>query len=379
MLTTVITSGNKIMARKTFKFRLYPNKVQSKKLEMWLSLSCELYNAGLQERRDAWGLNRVSISYADQNKQLTEIKTIRPELMEVNSQVLQDSLRRLDKSFKAFFRRVKSGEKPGFPRFKSYRRFDSFSVPKTRYKIAGNKFDLSRLGQIKFKQDREIVGAMKTATLKRQCGKWYVCISVDFTPEVLSKTHNQIGIDVGLKFFAVLSNSETISNERYAEKLQKQLRVAQRRVSRRKKGSNRRRKAVLQVQKKHQKIFNQRNDFQHKLSTQIITENDLIAIEKLNHKELSKGILAKQVADASWSSFFDKLRYKAENADRDLVEVNPNGTSQTCICGENVPKTLAVRVHKCASCGLEADRDFVSAQVILQRAQAERSAANVNR
>lgn len=363
-------------ARKTYKFRLYPTKKQVEKLETWLSLSCELYNAALQERRDAWKLERKSISCFDQINQLPEIKKIRTEFKDINSHALQSSLQKLDKSFQAFFRRVKSSEKAGFPRFKSFRRFDSFSIPNSRYKIENKKFNLSRLGQIKLNQDCEIIGTMKTAIIKRQCGKWFVCIVVEFEPEKLPKTNNSIGLDVGLKSFVAMSNGEIVSNFRHAKTLQKKLRIAQRKVSRRKKGSNRRKKAVLELQKIHQKIYNQRNDFQHKLSTKIINENDLIAIEKLNIKGLTKGMLAKQVLDASWSSFFNKLRYKAENADRELIKVNPNGTSQTCICGENVPKKLKDRIHKC-ECGIECDRDIMSARVILQRAQAERSNANV--
>ncbi len=357
------------MARKTYKFRLYPTKQQVEKLETWLSLSCELYNAGLQERRDAWKINRVSISYESQNKQLTEIKKIRTELNDVNSQVLQDALQRIDKSFKAFFGRVKSGEKAGYPRFKSRNHFDSFSIPNTRYKVEKGRFDLSRLGKIKIKQDREIEGVMKTATVKRQCGKWFVCIVVEFEPLPLPKTNQKIGIDVGLKSFAALSTGEVIGNLRYAESLQKKLRIAQRTVARRKKGSSRRQKAVMQLKKIYQKIYDQRNDFQHKLSTKIVRENDLIAVEKLNMKGLTKGMLAKQVLDASWGSFFEKLSYKAENAGRQLIKVNPNGTSQTCLCGASVPKTLSQRTHKCDVCGIETDRDLMSAKVILQRAE----------
>jgi len=362
---------------KTYKFRIYPTKAQTEKLETWLSFCCELYNAALQERRDAWRLNQISVNYFDQQNQLPEIKQIRPELKDVNSSVFQNCLRRLDESFKGFYRRVKRGEKSGFPRFKSYRRFNSFSVPNTRYNFKNGKFNLSRLGLIKIKQHQNIDGKMKTATVKRQCGKWYVSIVVEFEPKLLPKTGNEIGIDVGLKSFAALSSGTIIDNQREAEKSQKKLRKAHRHVARRKKGSNRRRKALLLLQKVYQTIFNQRNDFQHKISTKIISENDLIAIEKLNIKGLCKGALARQVLDASWSSFFFKLRYKAENAGRTLVEVSPYGTSQTCICGANVPKTLAVRNHKCDSCGLESDRDLVSAQVILKRAQVERSNANV--
>ena len=356
------------MAIRTYKFRLYPNQEQVAKFESWLDLSRELYNAGLQERRDAWKLNRVSISFYDQCKQLPEIKQIRTELKEVNSHVLQDSLQRLDKSFKAFFGRVRKGEKAGFPRFKGKNRFRSFSVPNTRYKIVGKHFDLSRLGKIKIKLDRKIKGQMKTATIKESCGKWFVSIVVEYNPKTLTKTGKQIGLDVGLKTFLTDSNGETVSNERFAEKLQKKLRVAQRRVSRRKKGSNRRKKAVLLLKKIHEKVFNQRNDFQHKVSTRLVKEYDLIAIEKLNIKGLSSGMLAKQVSDASWSSFFHKLNYKAENAGKKVVEVNPNGTSQTCICGASVPKELSQRKHKCKACGIECDRDYMSAQVILQRA-----------
>lgn len=356
------------MAKKLYKFRLYPNQEQVTKLHSWLGMSRELYNAALQERIGAWKERRISISYPDQNKSLTEVKQIRPEFATVNSHVLQDTLQKLDKSFKAFFRRVKSGEKAGFPRFKGKNRFNSFSFPNTRYKITGKHLDLSRFGKIKMKQDCEIIGELKTATIKESCGKWYVSIVVEFTPKVLPKTNQQIGLDVGLKTFLTDSEGKTVSNERYAERLQKKVRMAQRRVARRQKGSNGRREAVLLLKKIHERIFNQRNYFQHNLSTELVKDYDLIAIEKLNIKGLTKGMLAKQVLDASWSSFFQMLRYKAENAGKKLIEVNPNGTSQTCICGANVPKILSQRWHQCDACSIECDRDFMSARVVLQRA-----------
>jgi putative transposase len=146
------------------------------------------------------------------------------------------------------------------------------------------------------------------------------------------------------------------------------LRVAQRNVSRKKKGSHSRRKAVVQLRKIHEKIKNQRNDVAHKLSTKLVKEYDLIAIEKLNILGMSKGILSKQIHDVAWNSFFQKLKYKAENAGKSVIEVNPNGTSQTCICGERVEKTLAQRHHTCLKCGYSNHRDIVSSQVILQRA-----------
>ena len=355
-------------AKKTYKFRIYPTAKQVEKLNTWLALSCELYNAGLQERRDAWRLNKVSISFYDQNKQLTEIKQIRTELNEINSHVLQDCLLRLDKSFKGFFSRIKKGIKAGFPRFKSRDRFRSLSVPNTRYKLENGKLNLSRFGKIKIKQDCEIEGTLKTLTVKCEGHKWYACIGVDFVPTALPHSDKQIGIDVGLHHFAVMSDGTEIDNPRYAESLQRKLRMAQRRVSRRKKGSHRRRKAVALLQNVHLKIRNSRSDFQHKLSHKIVSEYGLIAIEKLNVKGLAGGMLAKQVNDAAWRGFFEKLLYKAENAGRTVIEVNPSGTSQECVCGASVPKTLAQRWHKCDSCGLEGGRDYISSLVILQRA-----------
>lgn len=371
MATQIIT--------RTIKARLYPTKLQVEKLNSWLSLCCELYNAGLQERRDAYKLNRVSISYPHQNKQLTEIKQIRTEMKEVNSQVLQDPLRRLDKAFKAFFRRIKSGQKTGYPRFKSWKRYRSFSVSHHRYKIKGNKFNLSRLGEMKIRGLQQIEGKLKTATIKRSLGKWYVTIAVECESQPLPKSGNEIGLDVGITSFAVMSDGKVFNNPRYFEGLQKKLRTAQRKVARRKKGSNRRRKAVLSLRKIYGKIYNQRLDFHHKLSRVIVNENGLIAIEDLNILGLSKGMLAKQVNDVGWGSFFNKLEYKAESADRKLIKVNPAGTSQTCICGESVPKTLAVRVHKCDSCGIVCDRDLMSARVILERAKTLPSYDNVKR
>jgi putative transposase len=362
------------VVQKTYKFKLYPTKKQVEKLELWLDLTRELYNGALQERRDAYRINGISLNYYSQNLQLKEIKTVRPEFADINSHVLQDCLDKLHKSFNNFFRRVKKGEKPGFPRFKGKNFFNSFSFPKTRYKIVeGNKYkkiNLSRFGEIKFRVNGKIKldGELRTATIKRVGQKWFVCIVAEFKPEKLEPTNRKVGIDVGLKSFAVLSDGQTIDNPRHLSKFKDKLRIAQRRLSRRKKGSNRRRKAIKMVGRIYEQVANSRSDFIHKTSRRIINENDLIAIEKLSIKGLASGMLAKSVLDVSWGNFFEKLSYKAENAGRTIVRVNPAGTSQTCICGNNVPKKLADRVHNCESCGIICDRDFMSAQVILKSA-----------
>jgi putative transposase len=346
------------MIRKAYKFRIYPNKTQTEKLEQTLDLCREFYNAALQERRDAWKLNRISINYYDQQNQLPAIKAIRTEFNGVYSQVLQDVLKRIDKTFKAFFDRVKRKEKAGFPRFKGQNRFDSFCFPQSGFSLTDNKLTLSKIGKLKIKLSRQVVGKVKICTIKREVNKWFVVFLVETISEALPKTNKQIGIDAGIENFMTLSDGTQIENFKYYESTQRTLRVAQRSVSRKVKGSNSRRKAVLRLKKIHQKIRNQRQDFQHKLSTQLVKDFDLIAIEKLNILGMSKGILAKQINDVAWSSFFNMLRYKAENADKTLIEVNPSYTSQDCsACGERAKKGLSVRVHHCLKCGLKIHRD----------------------
>ena len=354
--------------RKSFKFRLYPTKAQVIILENTLDLCRELYNAALQERRDAWKLNKVSISYFDQQNQLPEIKLIREDLKSVYSQVLREPLKRVDLAFQNFFSRIKKGEKTGFPRFKGNNRFNSFRYTQSGFTLMDNKLHLSKIGKVKIKLSRVVTGKVKTCTVKREIDKWFVFFVVETSIEPLPKTGKEIGIDVGIENFATLSDGTQIENFKYFENSQKKLRVAQRRVSRRKKFSSGWKTAKKQVAKIHAKIKNQRNDFQHKLSTNLVKDFDLIAIEKLNILGMSKGFLSKQMNDVAWSSFFNMLRYKAENADKKLMEVNPAGTSQTCICGTRVEKDLSIRWHKCGKCGLSEHRDIVSAKVILNRA-----------
>lgn len=352
--------------KKTYKFRLYPSTAQVVKLNETLDLCRELYNAALQERRDAWTMNRVNVREGDQSAQLPDLKLVRPDLNSVYSQVLQDVLKRVDRSFQNFFRRVKQKSKAGFPRFQGRHRYNSFTYKQLGFGITyDGKLNLSKIGKVKMKLHREVTGKVKTLTIKREGSKWYACFSVETKPEPLPRTDKAVGIDVGIESFATLSDGTQIDNWKYYESEQKRLRIAQRRAARRKKGSNRRRKAVAQLRNIHQKIFNRRNDFQHKLSTDLVRQYDLIAVEKLNILGMSKGILSKQIHDASWSSFFQKLRFKAECAGKTLIEVDPRGTSQRCTCGETVKKDLSVRWHHCLKCGLSNHRDIVSAQVIL--------------
>ena len=224
---------------------------------------------------------------------------------------------------------------------------------------------------------RPVEGEIKTVTIKRDVNHWYVCFSVERDSVALPESSEDIGMDVGLDSFVALSNGMEIDNPRHLKRGLAHLRRAQRRLSRRKRGSHRRRKAATLVAKAHRKIRNQRAAFHHDLSRWLVERYGLIAVEDLNIKGLSRGILAGPVHDAGWNSFFAKLWYKAASAGRELVKVDPRGTSQVCVCGAAVPKTLAERWHECPACGLSAPRDVVSAQVILQRARIGRSRHNV--
>jgi putative transposase len=355
--------------RKTFRYRLYPTKAQAEALTQQLREACTLYNAALQERRDAWKLAGKSITYYDQANQLKEIRAEGLTGL-ANFSCCQDVLRRLDKTFKSFFRRVKSGDEAGYPRFKPHQRFDSITFPSYGDGIRlldSGKLRVQGVGCVKVKLHRPVEGRVKTVNLNREAGKWYACFSVEVATQPLEQSSLAVGIDVGLESFAVLSDGTVIANPRHYRRAQAALRRAQRKASRRKKGSSGRKKAVRELQAAHARVRNQRIDFQHKLARQLVDRFGLIAVEDLNIKGLAVGMLAKSVHDAGWSGFFQKLAYKAESAGRLLISVDPRGTSQRCsVCGAEVRKELRDRWHECATCGLSVSRDLNSAREILR-------------
>ena len=355
------------MSKKTFRYRLYPTADQRDVLDGQLRICCELYNAALQERRDAWRMARVSIRFVQQSAQLPAIKVDRPDVAGVYSQVLQDVLHRVDKAFGGFFGRVRRGERAGFPRFRAARRFDSLTYPQLGFAVDDRHLTVSKVGAIKIKLHRPIDGTVKTLTIKREAGKWFACFSVDVEPAPLPVSVETIGVDVGLTHFATLSDGTKIANPRHARRAEAKMRRAQRRIARRRRGSAGRREAVRLFQSAQAHVRHQRADVQHKLARSLVDRYGLIAVEDLNIKGLAAGMLAKSVQDASWSAFVDKLAYKAEHAGRVLVKVDPRGTSQHCTCGAHVPKTLSQRWHQCVECGLSAARDHVAAQLILWR------------
>jgi putative transposase len=348
---------------------LYPTKKQAALLDGQLAEACRLYNAALAERRYAWKMQRCAITYYQQSKQLKDIRAA-GDLMLANYMSCCDVLRRVENTYQTFFRRVKAGKKVGYPRFKAQSRFHSYTFPKygNGCKLReNNKLYIMGVGELKIKLHREVAGQIKTVILTKTCGKWYACFSVILSsPAPLPATGNVTGIDVGITSFAVLSDGTTIKNPRYFQTAQAKLRRVQRRVCRRKKASNRRRKAVQHFQRVHVHIKNQRRDFHHQVARQLINRYDVIAYENLNIKGLARSILAKPIADVGWGRFLSILSDKAAEAGREIIRVKPNGTSQRCICGALVPKMLSERWHYCPGCQLSVPRDHASALEILR-------------
>jgi putative transposase len=363
--------------RKTFKYKLKPTPEQERAMAFVLRRCRELYNAALHERRDAWQQCGVSVTAAGQSTQLPAVKEVRPEYRDIHSQVLQDVLTRLDRAFQAFFRRVKNGEAPGYPRFQGANRYNSFT-----YKQFGNGATLdngflvlSKIGRIALRWSRPIEGTPKTVTISREADGWYVCFScADVPMQPLPPTSQQTGIDLGLEAFATLSNGERIFHPGWYRKAERTLKTAQRRVSRRKKGSQRRRKAVTLLARAHLKVKRQRRDFHHKEALKLVRANDTIYHEDVQTANMVKNHhLAKSISDAGWSQFVSILAAKAAWAGRRVVAVPPAYTSQTCsLCGVIVQKGLSVRWHSCPDCGTSLHRDHNAARNIERLGQSLR-------
>jgi putative transposase len=367
---------------RVYRYRLYPTHAQDATLRETLYRLRELYNAALQHRRDAYRRQGVSVSAYAQMHELGAVREARPEYKIIHTHLLQDAITRLDRAFRAFFRRIKAGEKPGYPRFQGRGRYRTFTFKDAgnrngvRLVAGGERVELTGIGRVKVKLHRPIEGRVKqvSVTLSGD-GHWYVAFVCDnVEPQPLEATGKSVGIDVGITTFAALSDgSPQVENPRPFERAQRRLATAQRRVARRKKGSHRRHKAVLLLAKQHDRVRRVRLDFHHKTALDLVQRYDVISIEDLNVKGLAQMRLAKQVHDAAWAQFRTILTAKAESAGRYLVAVDPRGTSQYCSgCGVEVRKTLAVRIHDCPSCGIQLDRDVNAAKNVQWRGQRRR-------
>jgi putative transposase len=365
------------MVRKTYKYKLKPTPEQERELGRALGLCRWLYNTALEQRIIAYRRCGVTLTCYQQQAELPGLKAALPAYAAVHSQVLQDVLARLDKTYQAFFRRVREGQTPGFPRFQGRNRYTSFT-----YKQFGNGATLdngflvlSKIGHIAVRWSRLLEGTPKTITISREADGWYVCFScADVPVHPLPPSGQATGIDLGIEAFATLSNGTRIFNPGWYRKAERALKTAQRRVSRRKKGSNRRGKAVTLLAKAHQRVRRQRTDFHHKVALQLVRENDTIYHEALHTANMVKNHhLAKSIQDAGWGAFLIILTDKAACAGRRVVGINPAYTSQTCSgCGVVVAKGLSVRWHACPDCGTSLHRDHNAAKNIERAGQALR-------
>jgi putative transposase len=302
-----------------------------------------------------------------QCRELTELKAGFPEYKQVHVHVLQNVVKKLQRSFERMW---ELGS--GFPRFKNAKRYRSFQFNNTGFSLAGRYLQLSKIGNVKVRLSREIPeGVIKSLTVKQTVSGWYACFAVDVPTQPLPVSELEVGIDVGISNFAALSDGSFVPNPRFYENGQAELRRAQRKVARRKKGSNRRRKAVQLLRKVHERIANKRLDFLHKHSTAIVQKFGLIAIEDLNVAGMSKGNLAKQILDASWSTWRRLLLYKAEWAGRTKAAVPPQYTSQECDECEFIHKDnrKSQAEFECLRCGHTDHADTNGSKRILARAR----------
>ena len=361
-----------MITKKSYKFRLKLTKKQAYLAQLVLDGCRFVYNICLEQRILAYEELDISLTKYEQLMMLPFLKEERPELIKIHSQVLQDVINRLDKAFTSFFRRCASGEKPGFPRFRSASRFDSFTYPQSGFCVVGNELKLSKIGRVRIKLHRPIEGRVKTCTLRRDAsGDWYACLSCEVESTPLPTNEKAVGIDMGLENWAYFSDGTVIENPRFFKKEEKSLAKAQRKFALLEKGTAQRKRQQKIVAKVHERIRNKRSDFCHKISRTVINSYQYICVEELDIQQMLEGSplghrMSKSIADASWDQFCRFLSYKAVDAGRKIGFVKPAYTSQDCSrCGFREKKKLSTRTHQCANCGYTVHRDLNAAENIL--------------
>lgn len=384
--------------RRSFKFRLRPTAKQHVALGRCLETHRELYNAALQERREAYQRTvrsaatyhsvarpKCPVMYTTQAAQLSEIRSLRPDLAEWSFSSQQTTLRRLDKAFAAFFRRVKMGVTPGYPRFKSPHRFNSVEWPKDgdgcRWHPEAGRVYFQGIGQIKVSVHRAVKGRVKTLAVKREGRRWMLVLSCeDVPPECLAPTGKEAGFDLGIRRFLTLSDGEFFGNPRYGKAAATRLASAQQRLSIKKRGSHGRRRARETVARRHRKIANQRRDFHHQTARKLVERYDTLFVEDLNVANMTRRVKARpdpktsgsflpngqaaksglnrSITDAGWGAFISILCAKAEEAGRMVVCVDPRHTSDCCeVCGHAARENRVSERFCCVICGHSADAD----------------------
>ncbi len=376
---------------RTYKYRLYPTNAQARALDFLLWQGRTLYNAALEQRVTTYKETGKGITYPQQWAHFRDQRRANPDTLgQLNATSVQQMLRRLDKAFHAFFRRLEAGEQAGFPRFKGRHRFRSLEYRygdgcKLRFDERNRAlFYIQNVGEVKVKYHRPLPdkAEIRHVILKRSVGRWYVCLMAELPDRnvqplldrpALAHAGPAVGIDMGLYSLLALSDGMLVENPRWLRRSLAKLRVAQRRLSRRQKGSARRRKTAERVARLHERVANQRRDFWHKLTRQLANTYGLIALEELTLDFMTRNHhLALSAHDAGLGTFQQLLGYKAEEAGSQVVTVKAANTSQVCSrCGAVVPKSLSVRVHRCPYCGLVLDRDVNASCNVLDRARLE--------
>ena len=345
---------------RTYKFRIYPKKSQQEEMQTHLWLSKNLWNQGLEIAKQMYQdfgkfPSRQAYQLISKNSGL-------------HSLTAQNIFIRLDLAIKAKIRRKKSSQKGGFPRFKNIERMRSLHYPQSGFSLNDRKLKVSSFGEMNIKKHREITGKIKTLTLKKESsGKWFAVFIVD--QELVQENHGSIvGIDLGLKTFATISDGTIIKNPRQIRKYEKELIKSDQQLSSKKKGSNNRKKAKLKRAVKYEKLKNVRKDFLHKKSTALVHTYSFIALEELSVQKMAEQTYGKSINDAGWREFTNMLSYKAESAGCRVVFVEAKNTTKECsTCGYLSKKELWERQHNCPSCNLTMDRDLNAAKNILAR------------
>ena len=354
------------------KYRLYPTKRQQSVLEQTLETCRQVYNQTLAHRKEAWEQRQAPLSLYETNALLTQWKRQRPSLAAVHSQVLQNAQERVDLGYEAFFRRVKAGETPGFPRFRGPGRYESFTCKQSGFRVHDSLVALSKIGSLRMVLHRPIAGTIKTVTIRRTpTAKWYVCFSVDTPLIPMAPCPLAVGIDVGLAHFATLSTGEHLANPRFFRADAQALATAQRRLAQADKGTPARRQCRKVVAHIHERVANRRHDFCHQTARRLVNTYGVLAFEALQIANMMQNHhLAQSIADVAWGQFVRMATDKAAWAGRMAVQVPPAYTSQDCSrCGSRVPKKLSERVHQCPACQLAMDRDHNAAINILRLGQ----------
>lgn len=358
----------------TFKYRIFPTKYQRTIMNQTLEVCKWVYNETLATRKNTWENEGKTLSLYDTNKLLTDWKKEYPRLNVSHSHPLQEAQERVDLAFKHFFRRVKAGENPGYPRFKQdwYKSF-TYKQPFVGFSFTeDNKLRLSKIGDIKIEYHRDILGDIKRLTIKRDnLGNWYACFSCEVGYESLEPVSRVIGIDLGLTHFATFSNGDQIDNPRYFKQDEKALKKAKKKLSEYEKDTSEYNKKLRVVQHIYKRIYRRREDFTHKLSRYLVDNFQIIALEDLDIQNMQKDnfrSMNKSIGDVAWGKLIEFTDYKAAKAGRTLVLVDPKNTTQECSgCGEIVRKELNVRIHDCPHCKCILDRDLNAAINILSR------------